>query len=174
MSDATLTSDKTLENRVRRKARRLGYGVKKSRTQNIHSRDFGEYALFDTADADGPYPVLGWDHDCSLADIEAWLDEANAGVPEQAPTYVREFLRWCDAGPVQRMQIACEQAAACIDVPDLGNLPEPLAAVMPNGKRLSDCTKEDLLELAEWQRAVAEACLRNADIREKLAEGSDA
>jgi hypothetical protein len=161
-----------LESRVHRKARRLGYAVRKSRTQNIHSRDYGEYALFDVADADGPYPILGWDYDYSLSDIEAWLDEAN--VSERTPTYVREFSRWRDADPVQRMLIAYEQAAAYVDSgPDLETR-NPFTAVMANGKRLRDCTKEDLLELAEWHRAVGEAGLRNADIREKLAEGGGA
>jgi hypothetical protein len=77
MSD---TSNKAQETRVRHKAQRLGYAVKKSRTRQIRPNDYGEYALFDVADADGPYPVMGWDYDASLADIEAWLDEANAGV----------------------------------------------------------------------------------------------
>jgi hypothetical protein len=58
----------TLENRVRRKARRLGYTVRKS---NIHSNDFGELGLFD----DCGHPLIGWNFDAPLEEIDSHLDE---------------------------------------------------------------------------------------------------
>jgi hypothetical protein len=157
----------TLENRVRRKASRLGYVVRKSRTQNIHANDYGEYALFD---AQTIFPAFGWDYDATLGDIEAWLDEANAGV---TPTYVREFLRWRRAkDPVRRMQIVFEQAAACIDIgPDLETCRDPLTVVVANGKRLGDCTKQEMMDIGEWCCAVGEAAGRNAEICRELAGG---
>jgi hypothetical protein len=93
-----------------------------------------------------------------------------------APKYVREFLRWRGAkNTVRRMQIVFEQAAACIDIgPDLGPCRNPLTAVVANGKRLDDCTKEEMMEIAEWCRAVGEAARRNVDIRGEMAGGDTA
>jgi hypothetical protein len=63
-----------LENRVRRKARRLGYTVRKSRTVNIHSNDFGEFGFFD----DRGHPLTGWNFDAPSEEIESYLDEVAA------------------------------------------------------------------------------------------------
>jgi hypothetical protein len=65
-----------LENRVRRKAARLGYRVEKSR-QGIHANNMGLYQLI------GPFGpscsvVLGSDFDATLEQIEHYLDEVAA------------------------------------------------------------------------------------------------
>lgn len=62
---------KALESRVRRKARRLGYRLRKSRTVNVHANDFGEFGLLDKQDG---YPIVGWNYDASLEEIEGFLD----------------------------------------------------------------------------------------------------
>jgi hypothetical protein len=64
---------KTLESRVRRKARRLGYTVRKSRTVYIHANDFGEFGLLD----EHGYPLIGWNYDATLEEIEGFLDGQN-------------------------------------------------------------------------------------------------
>jgi hypothetical protein len=67
---------RTLENRVRRKAGRIGFRVCKSRQQE-HYNNQGEYLLAD----DRNHIVLGDRYDARLADIEAFLDKQNAEVP---------------------------------------------------------------------------------------------
>jgi hypothetical protein len=63
---------KTVENRVRRKAARDGYGLRKSRRiVNGYDND-GEYML---VDASHNYCVLSPRYDASLDEIETWLDQ---------------------------------------------------------------------------------------------------
>ena len=68
-------NDKVQENRVRRKAERQGYVLRKSRRRDPNARDFGKYALFDPQ---GNYAVFGYSNDtvmnADLDDVEAWLD----------------------------------------------------------------------------------------------------
>jgi hypothetical protein len=70
---STDPNEKVLESRVRRKARRLGYTVRKSRTINIHANDFGEFGLLD----EQGYPLIGWNYDATLEEIEGFLDGQN-------------------------------------------------------------------------------------------------
>jgi GTP1/Obg family GTP-binding protein len=60
-------NQKILENRVRRKAKRLGFRVLKSR-QPIHLHNFGEYQL-----VEDNVVLLGRDFNASLDDIEDFL-----------------------------------------------------------------------------------------------------
>jgi hypothetical protein len=60
----------TLENRVRRKAIRIGWRVCKSR-QQWHSNNKGEFQLVNCSNL----VVLGCDYDASLDEIESYLDE---------------------------------------------------------------------------------------------------
>ena len=60
------------ESTIRRRARRQGYTVVKSRTQPpFNGGDYGEYALI------GRYggAVLGWDYDATLQDIADYLSD---------------------------------------------------------------------------------------------------
>jgi hypothetical protein len=59
-----------LENRVRRKAGRIGWRVCKSRQQQ-HCDNHGEFQLVD----DNNTVVLGDRYDASLDEIESYLDE---------------------------------------------------------------------------------------------------
>jgi hypothetical protein len=66
------TSTTPSESTIRRRARREGYTVVKSRTKPpFNGGDYGEYALI------GPYggAVLGWDYDASLEDIAEFLGD---------------------------------------------------------------------------------------------------
>jgi hypothetical protein len=64
---------KTQESRVRRKAHRLGYRVTKSREWKYvpHLNNRGEYMLL----SDRNSPILGWNYDASLHEIENFLNE---------------------------------------------------------------------------------------------------
>jgi hypothetical protein len=65
------------ESTVRRRARRQGYTVMKSRKRlPFNGGDYGEYALI------GRYGVaiLGWDFDATLEDIAEFLDGEGAAV----------------------------------------------------------------------------------------------
>lgn len=62
--------DKTADARVRRKAKRVGWRVEKSRTRLVHHNDRGMYQLID----DRNCICGGADYDASLPDIEAWID----------------------------------------------------------------------------------------------------
>jgi hypothetical protein len=65
------------ESTVRRRARRQGYTVMKSRKQPpFNGGDYGEYALIGSHGA----AVLGWDFDASLEDIAEFLDGEGATV----------------------------------------------------------------------------------------------
>jgi hypothetical protein len=74
--EAAERTQKVLENRVRRKAARLGYRVTKSRERVQHSNDFGAYMLLDLLHDDRGYPVIGWNYDATLEEIEGYLYEA--------------------------------------------------------------------------------------------------
>ena len=63
---------KTVENRVRRKAIRNGFGVRKSRRYVNGWDNVGEYMLID---ASRNFCVLGSQYDASLQDIENYLDQ---------------------------------------------------------------------------------------------------
>jgi len=68
---------KTLENHVRRRARRLGYLVTKSREWKYipHSRNAGGYMLCDEYTN---FPIFGWNYDASLVEIEEFLQQEEA------------------------------------------------------------------------------------------------
>lgn len=65
-----MLTDKAMESRVRRKAKRNGYYLRKSRRWSFHPDDEGEFMLLD---ADTDFPVIGFRYDASLADADAWL-----------------------------------------------------------------------------------------------------
>jgi hypothetical protein len=73
------------------------------------------------------------------------------------PVYVREFNRWREADPVQRKLIAMEQAAVLRFEVYLQGAEVSFEHIMPNGKPLGECTKEDMLEIALWFHAMIEA-----------------
>lgn len=60
------------ESRLRSKAKRLGYRLSKSR-RRVSIDNFGHYML---VDSDNNYVVAGVRHELTLADIEAWLNDA--------------------------------------------------------------------------------------------------
>ena len=61
---------KTTENRVRRKACRMGYAVHKSRARESLD-NYGAFMLVDERN----FVCLGTRFDASLEDIEHWLDQ---------------------------------------------------------------------------------------------------
>jgi hypothetical protein len=60
---------RSLESRVRRKAARAGYVVRKRRGARTHE-NHGEYQLVDN---DTGFPAFGFRYDASLQEIERWL-----------------------------------------------------------------------------------------------------
>lgn len=62
--------DQANEQSIRRRAKRLGYGVHKTRTRNTHINDQGKYMLFD---AYRNLVILGAHFDATIDDISAWL-----------------------------------------------------------------------------------------------------
>jgi hypothetical protein len=71
-----MTTEKTRENRLRRKARRCGYELQKSRTRDPHALGFGLYALIDpqTGGTVNPWLAGGLSiHSWFLDDVEHWL-----------------------------------------------------------------------------------------------------
>lgn len=73
MTDAIIATvaSKVVEKRVRRRARRLGYYVTKSREWN----NAGEYMLCDERSGS---PIFGWNYDASLEEIEDFLQQEEA------------------------------------------------------------------------------------------------
>lgn len=67
-----LTNPTTQESRVRRRARREGFMVRKSRAWPNYLDNHGEFMLVDPS---YNIPVLGYRYDASLDDIEAFLRE---------------------------------------------------------------------------------------------------
>lgn len=67
-------SEKSQESRVRSKARRQGYRVRKSRRRKHvpDHEDHGEYMILD---ADTGFPVFGFRYDASLDEVEAFLSD---------------------------------------------------------------------------------------------------
>lgn len=65
-----MTTTTPSESAVRRKAKRYGYFVRKSRERTFHSNNLGEYMLLDV---EHNVPILGWDYDASLEDIADFL-----------------------------------------------------------------------------------------------------
>jgi hypothetical protein len=61
---------KTQESRIRRLARRNGYIVRKSRGA-VRLNNRGLYMLVDPSTG---VPMVGWDFDATLDDIEVWLN----------------------------------------------------------------------------------------------------
>jgi hypothetical protein len=70
--DDIVYDDKVYENRLRRKAARLGLALRKSRARRLHLNDRGGYRIVD------PYHnfiVAGERFDLSLEEVEAFLDD---------------------------------------------------------------------------------------------------
>jgi hypothetical protein len=65
------------ENTIRRKAKRQGYFVTKSRERTFHSNNYGEFML---VSAQYNVPILGWDYDATLEDIADFLSSEGAAV----------------------------------------------------------------------------------------------
>jgi hypothetical protein len=63
------------ESTIRRKAKRHGYFVTKSRERTFHSNNYGEFML---VSAQYNVPILGWDYDASLEDIADFLSGEGA------------------------------------------------------------------------------------------------
>ncbi len=65
---------KVQESRIRRKAKRCGYQIHKSRKwKHVPNLDnFGEYMLINR---DGNLPVLGHRYDATLGEIEVYLND---------------------------------------------------------------------------------------------------
>jgi hypothetical protein len=60
------------ESAIRRKAKRYGYFVRKSRERTFHSNNLGEFMLLDVQHN---MPILGWDYGASLEDIADFLSD---------------------------------------------------------------------------------------------------
>ncbi len=67
-----MASDKAVENRLRRKAARLGYLLHKDRARTWGINRQGGYML---VDAPTNSVVSGPDFELTLAEVDAWLDE---------------------------------------------------------------------------------------------------
>jgi hypothetical protein len=66
---------KVRENRLRRKADRMGYRLSKSRSRDPDAIDYGLYALLDPSTGSAVNPALAqrWVHSWSLDEVEKWL-----------------------------------------------------------------------------------------------------
>ena len=60
---------KVQESRTRRLAQRFGYVVRKSR----RAWGLNNYGLYMLVDPSTSAPMVGWNYDATLDDIEAWL-----------------------------------------------------------------------------------------------------
>jgi hypothetical protein len=67
----TTSSTTPNESTIRRKAKRHGYYVTKSR-ETFHSNNLGDYMLLDVQHN---VPILGWNYDASLEDIAEFLSD---------------------------------------------------------------------------------------------------
>jgi hypothetical protein len=72
--------EKTFENRQRRRAKRLGFVLQKSRVRTIHMHDFGQYRLVDP-DSNGV--VAGAEFDLGIDDVAALLDQVEQTLLEE-------------------------------------------------------------------------------------------
>jgi hypothetical protein len=82
------------------------------------------------------------------------------------PEYVKEFHRWRSASQAERIVIIArltKRGRNFVSGPDLSKGPN-LKMIMPNGKPLGQCTKQDLLDFEQWERALAGARKANADV----------
>ena len=70
-------TDKVRENRLRRKADRLGYILRKSRRRDPDAYDYGLYGLLDVAHGGTPHPSspMNTMFDLVLDDVEWWLEK---------------------------------------------------------------------------------------------------
>ncbi len=76
-----MSSEKARENRLRRWAERLGYGLRKDRARTWGINHQGEYMIVDV----GPNACIGGaDFDYSLDDVEAFLSETEASLRASA------------------------------------------------------------------------------------------
>jgi len=71
--------DKAREHRLRKKARRNGFVVCKSR-ERAHVPNLNNHGLYRLSN-ERNLAVLGWAFDASLEEIEEFLDEQNAVAP---------------------------------------------------------------------------------------------
>ncbi len=70
-----MVSEKARENRLRRKADRLGFALRKDRKRTWGIDNRGEYALVDHQSNGLSF---GWNYDASLDDVEGWLNDWEA------------------------------------------------------------------------------------------------
>ena len=68
------------------------------------------------------------------------------------PDDVKEFRRWRDASPGRRRAIVADQIANGVDTFPPMEAETIMDTIMECGKRLADCTREDLLRMATWHR----------------------
>ncbi len=68
-------SEKVRENKLRRKAARMGYRVSKSRSRDPDAMDFGLYAIIDNQTNGLMHASLAdhWSHALTLDQVEHWL-----------------------------------------------------------------------------------------------------
>lgn len=75
--------EKTRENRLRRQAKRLGLGLKKSRARAIHLDDFGGYRIVGLKYNS---VVRGSRFELDLDDVAEYLDETEAEIRREGPS----------------------------------------------------------------------------------------
>lgn len=68
----TTNQEKARESRLRRRALRLGYRLRKSRSRILHSNDCGRWQVLD---AWNNTVVDGLDYDADTESLEAWFSE---------------------------------------------------------------------------------------------------
>lgn len=68
-------AEKTREARVRRMVARNGYMLRKSRSRNVDSVEYGLYMVIDpeTGGTVNPSIAQRWNHSWTLDDVEAWF-----------------------------------------------------------------------------------------------------
>jgi len=84
------------------------------------------------------------------------------------PSYVNEFRRWRDAPVSERWFVLREQAARRIEPgPEMADCLSNHELILPNGKRIHECSLDDLHEIAheidEWHRAIRIAIRASSD-----------
>jgi hypothetical protein len=75
----------------------------------------------------------------------------------KTPAYVEEFHRWHGTSPESRWRVLWDQVKRGIEPGPGCREPierEDLDLILCNGKRLMDCSTEDMQEIEEWQRAI--------------------
>lgn len=68
-------NEKVREDRLRRKAERMGYRVTKSRSRDVDALDYGLYAIISNETNGAVNPALAgrWVHSWDLDTVERWL-----------------------------------------------------------------------------------------------------